>query len=96
MSEHRDLRLIPDWPRIRQLVALHLGKSEDEIQAMKKVKIRLIGRIDYGRRGSSREQEPIVAAKLTLGGGVIEWAGCSEGPNQRFWRGVLRARSAGN
>ncbi len=42
MSEHRDLRLIPDWPRIRQLVALHLGKSEDEIQAMKEVKIRLI------------------------------------------------------
>ncbi len=29
-------------PRIRQLVALHLGKSEDEIQAMKEVKIRLI------------------------------------------------------
>jgi acyl carrier protein len=38
MSEHRDLRLIPDWPRIRQLVALHLGKSEDEIQAMKESK----------------------------------------------------------
>jgi acyl carrier protein len=35
MSEHRELRLIPDWPRIRQLVATHLGKSEDEIQAMK-------------------------------------------------------------
>jgi len=38
MSEHRDLRLIPDWPRIRQPVALHLGKSEDEIQAMKESK----------------------------------------------------------
>jgi hypothetical protein len=38
ISEHRDLRLIPDWPRIRQLVALHLGKSEDEIQAMKESK----------------------------------------------------------
>ena len=35
MSEHRDLRLIPDWPRIRQLVAKRLGKSEDEVQAMK-------------------------------------------------------------
>jgi acyl carrier protein len=38
MSEYRDLRLIPDWPRISQLVALHLGKSEDEIQAMKESK----------------------------------------------------------
>jgi acyl carrier protein len=38
VSEHRDLRLIPDWPRIRQLVALRLGKSEDEIQAMKESK----------------------------------------------------------
>jgi acyl carrier protein len=38
MSEHRDLRLIPDWPRIGQLVALHLGKNEDEIQAMKESK----------------------------------------------------------
>jgi acyl carrier protein len=38
MSEHRDLRLIPDWPRIRQLVARHLGKSEDEIQAMSESK----------------------------------------------------------
>jgi acyl carrier protein len=35
MNEHRDLRLIPDWPRIRQLVAKRLGKSEDEVQAMK-------------------------------------------------------------
>jgi len=38
LSEHRDLRLIPDWPRMRQLVALHLGKSEDEVQAMKESK----------------------------------------------------------
>jgi acyl carrier protein len=38
MSEHRDLKLIPDWPRIRQLVALHLGKTEDEIQAVKESK----------------------------------------------------------
>jgi acyl carrier protein len=35
MSEHRDLRLIPDWPRVRQLVARHLDKTEDEVQAMK-------------------------------------------------------------
>jgi hypothetical protein len=38
MSEHRELRLIPDWPRIRQLVARRLGKCEDEIQAMKESK----------------------------------------------------------
>jgi acyl carrier protein len=30
----KELRLIPDWPRIRQLLAKRLGKSEDEIQAM--------------------------------------------------------------
>jgi hypothetical protein len=35
MSEHRNLRLIPDWPRVRQLVARHLDKTEDEVQAMK-------------------------------------------------------------
>jgi acyl carrier protein len=34
MGEHRDLRLIPDWPRLRQLVAKELGLSEDEVQAM--------------------------------------------------------------
>ena len=34
MSEHRNLRLIPDWPHTRQLVAKHLDKSEDEVQAM--------------------------------------------------------------
>jgi hypothetical protein len=34
LSEFRDLRLIPDWPRLRKLVAQRLGKSEDEIQAM--------------------------------------------------------------
>ena len=34
MSERRDLRLIPDWPRVRQLVARELGLSEDEVQAM--------------------------------------------------------------
>jgi hypothetical protein len=35
MSEHKDLKLIPDWPRVRQLVARHLDKTEDEVQAMK-------------------------------------------------------------
>ena len=34
MSEFKELRLIPDWPRTRQLVAERLGKSGDEIQAM--------------------------------------------------------------
>jgi len=34
LSEFRDLRLIPDWPRIRKLVAKRLGRSEDEIQDM--------------------------------------------------------------
>ena len=34
MSPFRDLKLIPDWPRTRQLVAKHLGKREDEMQAM--------------------------------------------------------------
>lgn len=35
MDEHRELKLVPDWPRIRQLVAGRLGKSESEVQAMK-------------------------------------------------------------
>jgi hypothetical protein len=34
MGERRDLRLIPDWPRVRQLVAKELGTSEGEAQAM--------------------------------------------------------------
>ena len=34
LGEFRDLRLIPDWPRIRKLIAERLGKNEDEIQAM--------------------------------------------------------------
>ena len=34
MNEGRELRLIPDWPRIRKLVAKHLGRTEDEVQAM--------------------------------------------------------------
>ena len=35
MKEYRGLKLEPDWPRIRQLVARHLGKTEEEVQAMK-------------------------------------------------------------
>jgi hypothetical protein len=35
MSDRRDLKLIPDWPRVRQLVARDLGISEDEVQAMR-------------------------------------------------------------
>jgi acyl carrier protein len=34
VSPFRDLKLILDWPRTRQLVAKHLGKREDEMQAM--------------------------------------------------------------
>ena len=34
MNEYRELRLIPDWLRIRQFVAKDLGKIESEIQAM--------------------------------------------------------------
>ena len=35
MREYRSLRLIPDWPRVRKLVAERLGKSEDDVQALK-------------------------------------------------------------
>ncbi len=34
MKEYRDLRLIPDWPRIGQLVAKHLEVTQDKVQAM--------------------------------------------------------------
>ena len=34
MGDNREIRLIPDWPRVRQLVAKRLEKSEDEVQAM--------------------------------------------------------------
>ena len=34
MTEHRDLKFIPDWPRIRKLAAAQLGKTENEVQAM--------------------------------------------------------------
>jgi hypothetical protein len=34
MSNRRDLKLIPDWPRVRQLVAKELGMSEGEVQNM--------------------------------------------------------------
>lgn len=35
MREYKDLRLIPDWPRIRQLVANHLGKTGHDVQLMR-------------------------------------------------------------
>jgi acyl carrier protein len=35
MSEHQDLRLIPDWPRLKQLVAKLLDTSEEKVQAMR-------------------------------------------------------------
>jgi acyl carrier protein len=34
MSDYREIKLIPDWPRVRQLVAKHLDKTEDDVQAM--------------------------------------------------------------
>ena len=34
MDRYPSLRLIPDWPRIRQLVAIHLRKTETQVQAM--------------------------------------------------------------
>jgi hypothetical protein len=35
MSEHRDLKLIPDWPRLRQLVARHMDTTEEKVEAMR-------------------------------------------------------------
>jgi acyl carrier protein len=35
MNEHQHLRLIPDWPRLKQLVAKHLDTSEEKVQAMR-------------------------------------------------------------
>ncbi len=34
MGDYREIRLIPDCPRLRQLVAKRLDKCEDEVQAM--------------------------------------------------------------
>jgi acyl carrier protein len=34
MSKFKELRLIPDWPRIRHLLAERMGMSEEAIQAM--------------------------------------------------------------
>jgi acyl carrier protein len=34
MSKFKELRLIPDWPRIRRLLAERMGMSEAAIQAM--------------------------------------------------------------
>ena len=35
MGQRRRLRLEPDCPRIRRLLAKKLGKSEDEVQAIR-------------------------------------------------------------
>jgi hypothetical protein len=35
MSEHGDLVLIPDWPRLRQIVAKHSDTTEEKVQAMR-------------------------------------------------------------
>ena len=34
MSKPKELRLVPDWPRIRQLLAERMGVSEEAIQVM--------------------------------------------------------------
>ena len=34
MSKFRELRLIPDWPRVRKLLAERMEMSEAAIQAM--------------------------------------------------------------
>lgn len=34
MSKFKELRLIPDWPRIRRLLAERMGMSDESIQAM--------------------------------------------------------------
>jgi hypothetical protein len=35
MTKHQDLKLIPDWSRLRLLVAKHLDTSEEKVQAMR-------------------------------------------------------------
>jgi len=35
MVEHRGLKLIPDWPRLRELVARHLETSEENVEVMR-------------------------------------------------------------
>jgi hypothetical protein len=34
LNEGPSLQLIPDWPRVRQIVAKRLGRTESEVQAM--------------------------------------------------------------
>jgi hypothetical protein len=34
VNQEPSLRLIPDWPRVKQLVAKRMGKSESVVQAM--------------------------------------------------------------
>jgi hypothetical protein len=35
MIEHRDLKLIPDWPRLSRLVAKRLDTTEENVEAMR-------------------------------------------------------------
>ena len=34
VNQEPSLRLIPDWPRVKQLVAKRMGKTESVLQAM--------------------------------------------------------------
>jgi hypothetical protein len=34
VNQEPSLRLIPDWPRVKQLVAKRMGKTESVVQAM--------------------------------------------------------------
>jgi hypothetical protein len=34
VNQEPSLRLIPDWPRVKQLVAKRVGKTESVVQAM--------------------------------------------------------------
>jgi hypothetical protein len=34
VNQEPSLRVIPDWPRVKQLVAKRMGKSESVVQAM--------------------------------------------------------------
>jgi hypothetical protein len=69
MDREPTIRLITDWPRIRQLVAKKLGKTEDEVQAMADGKDSLDQvELTMAVEGSACRLAQIVAAKLTLPG----------------------------
>jgi hypothetical protein len=34
MSDYRELKLVPDWPRIKQLAARRMNCSENEVQGI--------------------------------------------------------------